>query len=75
MSDRCFACGRKLGKNPALADTRDDQFVFVGAECFRLIKAAGATGFQPSRGGPRLYLMPTSLTQQQLDRIRQDGGR
>jgi hypothetical protein len=54
--DRCFACGRKLGRNPDLVDTRDGQTVFVGREWFKLIQAAGETGYQP-KGGPRLWLL------------------
>lgn len=56
MIGRCFACDRKLGRNPALVDTRDSQMVFVGRECWRQIKAAGEAGWQPPKGGPRLYL-------------------
>jgi hypothetical protein len=57
MGDKCFACDRKLGRNPALADTRDAQIVFVGSECFKEIKKAGEDGYQPPGGGPRLYLV------------------
>jgi len=53
--EHCFACGRKLGKSPYLADTRDDQTVYVGSECAKLIKSAGEQGYQPPLGGPRLY--------------------
>jgi hypothetical protein len=53
---RCFACDKKLGKNPALADTRDDQLVFVGTECYKYIKAAGELGYQPPKGGPKLWV-------------------
>lgn len=54
---QCYACGKRLGKRAALVDTRDAQLVYVGRECFKLVKAAGDTGYQPSRGGPRLYLI------------------
>lgn len=53
--DKCFACGRKLGKSPQLVDTRDDQLVFVGRECFKLVQQAGNSGYQPPLGGPRLF--------------------
>lgn len=53
----CYACGRRLGKRAKLVDTRDAQLVYVGSECFKLIKAAGEAGYQPLRGGPRLYLV------------------
>lgn len=54
--DRCFACGRKLGKKPALVTCADEQDIFVGSECFKLIKAAGSAGYQPV-DGPRLYTL------------------
>lgn len=56
-NEKCFACGRQLGKTPHRVDTRDDQTVFVGRECYKLIERAGETGYQPPRGGPRLYLL------------------
>lgn len=55
MRYKCFACGRKLGKKPHLVDTRDDQRVYVGSECYELVKAAGEAGYQPLLGGPRLW--------------------
>ena len=54
---RCFACDRKLGKNPKLVDTRDAQLVFVGSECHKMIVQAGESGYQPPLGGPRLFLI------------------
>jgi len=54
-ADKCFACDRKLGRSYALVDTRDDQLVYVGSECVKLITAAGDKGYQPPKGGPRLY--------------------
>ena len=55
MDERCFACGKKLGKKPALADTRDEQIVYVGRECAKKIAQAGDAGWQPPDGGLRLY--------------------
>ncbi len=52
---KCFCCGKRLGKNPNIVDTRDDQTVFVGRDCFKLIKAAGKKGYQRSALQPRLY--------------------
>jgi len=53
---RCFACDRVIQRKvPFQVDTRDDQIVFVGPECYKLVMAAGATGYQPPKGGPRLY--------------------
>ena len=50
---RCFACDRKLGKNPHVAVTVDlAQTVYVGSECYKQI---GENGWQPPKGGPRLY--------------------
>ena len=52
---KCFVCGRRLGKNPCRVDTLEDQWVFIGSECYRFVKSAGETGYQPPKGGPRLY--------------------
>lgn len=50
---KCFACDRKLGKNPNVAVTCDvAQVVQVGTECFKRI---GPEGYQPPLGGPKLY--------------------
>jgi hypothetical protein len=57
MADKCYACDRTLGKKPRLVDTRDAQAVYVGRECYKMIEAAGERGYQPPRGGPRLYLL------------------
>ena len=69
MARCCFACGKKTGTNPNIADTRDDQIVFVGMECYRRIVAAGDAGYQPERGGPRLWTIPKGLTQAEIHRI------
>lgn len=53
----CFACGRRLGKNPLVVTCVDEQDVTVGRECAKAIQAAGAAGYQPPRGGPRLFLL------------------
>lgn len=73
MSEDCFACGRKLGKSPQLVDTRDDQTVYVGRECYRLIKAAGSNGYQSPLGGPRLFLLPTIEKPATTKRVREGG--
>ena len=53
---RCFLCDRPLGRNPTLVTCQDEQDVFVGRECVRLIQATGAAGYQPPTG-PRLYAL------------------
>lgn len=60
IRERCFACGRTLGKNPLRVDTRDAQTVFVGRDCGKLVLAAGEAGYQPPRGGPRLFPLPAA---------------
>ena len=67
---KCFACDKPLGFNPAVADTRDDQYVNVGSECYKLIKQAGEVGYQPPLGGPKLYTLPKDLTQAELAAIK-----
>ena len=54
---RCFACDRKLGKNPAVVTCSDEQDVFVGSECYKDILAAGKDGWVPPSGGPRLFTL------------------
>lgn len=53
----CFSCGKKLGKKPATVTCEDEQDVRVGSECFKLIQAAGIVGYQPPKGGPKLFLL------------------
>lgn len=48
---KCFACGRKLGRNPHKAVCEDEQIVDVGSECYKLI---GPYGYQ-LQNGPKLY--------------------
>lgn len=72
---KCFACDKKLGKNPALADIRDGQTAFVGTECYRAIKASGEEGFQPEKGGPRLWTIPKGLSQAALDDLHKNAVR
>jgi len=55
--DRCFACDKPLGKAPQIVGCKDDQTVHVGSDCYSKIKSAGPDGFQPPKGGPRLYLL------------------
>jgi hypothetical protein len=70
MKWECFACGKKVGDNPYVADTRDDQIVFVGRECFKLIAAGGEEeGYQPPLGGPRLYCLKAELSSEKLQQL------
>lgn len=58
---RCFACNKPVRTSAVrLADTRDDQIVEVGPDCFKRIHRAGQGGYQPRLGGPRLYPMAPS---------------
>jgi hypothetical protein len=61
---RCFACGRPMGQEHSryLADTRDGQVVWVGASCMSEILSAGEAGWQPPKGGPRLWRRTSSET-------------
>lgn len=68
--NKCFACGKRLGKNPPIADTRDGQRVYVGSECFKYIKLGGDNGYQPPLGGPRLWTFPDNLNQKELNEVR-----
>ncbi len=55
MTKVCFACGRRLGRNPKLVTCIDEQDVFVGTECGKLVEQSKEAGYQPPKGGPRLY--------------------
>lgn len=60
---KCYACDktfRKTGRR-VLVDTRDGQHVFVGTDCFAKVCIAGDAGYQPPKGGPRLYLLPMTF--------------
>jgi hypothetical protein len=52
---KCFACGKAFRGSVAFADTRDGQIVDVGPDCWKRIRSSGEDGFQPKKGGPRLY--------------------
>jgi hypothetical protein len=57
---RCYSCDRKLDENSRIYCVNvalEDQDVYVGSECFRKIKKAGAAGYQPPKGGPKLFLL------------------
>lgn len=62
QDEKCYACGRAFRPNThgrivfhGEALTIDGQRQFVGADCMKKIIAAGGDGYQPPRGGPRLY--------------------
>lgn len=51
----CFACGREIHGGSVSVWTADPQMQYVGPECAKYIRDAGPEGYQPSKGGPRLY--------------------
>lgn len=54
----CFACGRPIKNDDGyLVGCADEQDVGVGGDCYRKIRKADWEGYQPSKGGPRLYLL------------------
>jgi hypothetical protein len=62
QDEKCYACGRPFRRNShgrivfhPEALTSDGQRQFVGFDCMKKIVAAGAAGFQPPDGGPRLF--------------------
>lgn len=62
QDQKCFACDRRLERPEEVftQDTLSDRrqcHVLVGPECFRKVESAGAVGYQPLTGGPRLYFM------------------
>lgn len=58
--DRCYACGKRFHDPNRRQDVflldDDHRAVLVGPECFRKVVASGWLGYQPMRGGPRLFI-------------------
>jgi hypothetical protein len=65
----CYACDKKLGRNPALVMTGDGQTAFIGAGCLKEVVRAGADGWQSPKGG-RLFRLTGGHTQQELSALR-----
>lgn len=62
QDEKCYACARPFRRNShdrivfhPQALTSDGQRQFVGFDCMKKIQAAGAAGYQPPLGGPRLF--------------------
>lgn len=66
---RCFACDKFMRSyQNDVVITSDGQTVYAGPDCFKLIKKAKEHGYQPPKGGPKLYLIgeqPRRTTQAQ----------
>ncbi len=58
--DRCYICGKKFQSAKRYqVDTRDDQIVYVGPDCYKRVMAAGDEGFAPlPKGYVKFYPMP-----------------
>lgn len=54
-AEACYACGRPMKSDGAQCVTEDGQRQRVGHDCWYHIHRAGRLGWQPPRGGPRLY--------------------
>lgn len=56
--ERCFACDKVIKVPfPRTAITDDGaQRVYVGRECYKNIEKSKEQGWQPPKGGPKLYL-------------------
>ena len=67
QDEKCYACGRLFRRNtygrvvfhPQVL-TSDGQRQCVGYDCYGKVVRAGADGYQPSLGGPRLYAESTA---------------
>lgn len=54
---KCFACDKVTRGDVRRVVTEDNaQHPYVGPDCYRKVKAAGEIGYQPPKGGPRLFL-------------------
>jgi len=54
---KCFACDRQIKGTPHVLTCIDEQTVHVGPCCFAKAENAGLDGYQPPKGGPRLYTL------------------
>ena len=63
MTNKCFACDKKLKKHREAQVIGESTIVWVGLDCYSKIKRAGYEGWQPPKGGPRLRdaTLPQSL--------------
>lgn len=56
---KCYACDKPmqdfLQRHTHVVETEDGQRQRVGPDCFERIRSAGAIGYQPPLGGPRLF--------------------
>lgn len=60
ITERCFACDKPLrtpSSSPIVITSDGAQVVAVGPDCFRRVKAGGDNGYQPDKGGPRLFVI------------------
>jgi hypothetical protein len=56
METKCFACDRPIKRKvPLQAMTIDGQLVVIGSECYRQIGKDPTNGYQPPKGGPKVY--------------------
>lgn len=53
--DPCYCCGKLMKYRTAAIYTSDGQPQWVGLDCYKHIVSAGKIGFQPKRGGPKLF--------------------
>jgi hypothetical protein len=69
MRRLCFACDKKLGRNPALVMTDDGRTAFVGSDCIKHVVRGGAQGWL-APNGVRLQRLTGEHTQQELGALR-----
>lgn len=55
--ERCYACDRPIKDELHVRKifTSDNQMQYVGVNCFNKVRKAGDKGWQPPKGGPRLF--------------------
>lgn len=60
-SNCCYACGRPMLGTGSRVLTEDDghQRQYVGPDCYQHVVDAGELGYQPPKGGPRLFVPST----------------
>jgi hypothetical protein len=62
--ERCFVCDKPMRSTHRVVTEDGAQHPFVGPECYRHIRKCGDSGYQPSRGGPRLFAIRALLNKE-----------
>lgn len=60
-TERCYLCERPIYTTVHKVYTSDGQTQFAGEECYRMVRDSGLDGYQPPKGGPRVWYGPVFI--------------